>query len=242
MGPPVVRGPGESLPLADDAPAFPVVELRSSTIQGLRHAPSARWQEALLASGLLSEVTPTDDPDDPRAWMLALQGLFTELVSLEDRRDGLRWVDDRLFLYDAPWWMWLALLFQPWLAVEIGKRQADDVDRLITIALVYGIPGLIAGMIGISAIVVIRRRRLERKEELNVLRDRIAAVRADLAQGALRTLERDFVARAGGRVLVCTPSLSRCTPEQAERMMERVEALKRVPPEHWEDLTVDATG
>lgn len=230
------------MPLADEAPALPVIELRSSTIGGLRHAPSHRWRETLLVAGLLSEVDPTDDPDDPRGWLRALQGLLGELVALEERRDGLLWVDDRLFLHDAPWWLWVALLFQPWLAIELGRRQPDDTDKFVMMGLIYGIPGLIAISIGVSAAMLIRRRRHERKAELNAVKDRIRQVRADLAEGALRTLSRDFVARSGERLLVCTPSLLQATAEEAEHLTAAVEALKRQPPETWVDLDRSGTS
>lgn len=217
-----------------------VIELRPAAVHGLRHAPARRWREALLSAGLLAEVEPSDDPDDPRGWMLAVQGLLTELVALEERRDGLVWIDDRSLLHDAPWWLWLGLLFQPWLAVELGRRQPDDADKLITVGLIYGVPGAIAVGIGLTIAVVIRRRRTRRRAALTEVKQRIDAVRADLADGAARTLARDFVARAGERLLVCTPSLPRAAGPEAEALSDRVAALTRDPPDGWVDLVAEA--
>jgi len=233
---PLVAGEGE-----DAGPQLPVIRMQPSAIRGLKHAPSTRWREALLSAGMLAEVPSpdeTDDPDDPRLWLTAVQTLLVDLTQLEDERDGLLWVDDHAGLRDAPWWMWVALLFQPWLAVEIGKRQADDIDRLFTILWVYGIPGGFAVALAGAIIYVIYTRRKERKARIRALRDRIAQVRVDLAQGAQRTLARDFVARSGHRLLVNTPSLAQADADTVEAVEARIVALQRDPPEGWVPLDI----
>ncbi len=215
---------------------LPVIRLNPGAIRGLKHASSKRWREALLAAGLLAEVAHPTDPDDPRAWLVAVQTLLVDLTQLEDERDGLLWVDDHAGLRDAPWWLWLALLAQPWLAVELGKRQPDGIDRLFTLAWVYCLPGGLAVGICGALILLIYRRRKERKVRLIELRDDIAHVRKDLADGAARTLSRDFVARSGHRLLVSTPSLSRADPEAVAAMDARIEALQHDPPDSWVSL------
>lgn len=241
---PVDPDPDARMPLADAAPRLPVIELRPGLIDGLEHAPSKRWREALLSAGLLAEVSPSSDPDDPRGWILALQSLLAELIELEDARDGLMWIDDRPFFHDAPWWMWLLLVAQPWLALTLGQQKGDGTDPLVLAGLVYIIPGFCTVLIVLTTAVIIQRRRRARTEELGVLRERIKQVRSDLADGARRTLQRDFVALAGERLLVCTPSLSRGPGPHSDPALDalraRVEALKQSPsmlaPAYWEEL------
>jgi hypothetical protein len=233
MPPPLVRDPAveDNLP-----PALPVIELRSATVGSLRHAPAARWREVLLAAGLLAEVDSTDDPHDPRAWMAALQGLLHELVELEDKRDSLVWVDERPFLYDAPWWMWLLVVSQPCLASRVAHTQTDDIDQVIAFGVVYIIPMLLLVGLLTATYLIIRRRQTARRDELAAVKRRIEQIRADLADGATRTLARDFVASAGPRLLVCVPSLTRASPALAQQLTDQVEAFKRAPPDTWVDL------
>jgi len=227
-------------PIADDQPTLPVIRMRLGAIQGLKHAPSNRWREALLSAGMLAEVPQTDDPDDPRAWLAAVQTLLMDLIQLEDERDGLMWIDDHAGLRDAPWWLWVMLLVQPWLAVELGKRQPDDIDRLFTLLWVYGLPGGIAVVLCGALIGVIHRRRKDRKARLIGLRGKISEVRKDLADGAARTLSRDFVARSGHRLLVSTPSLALAEPDAVAAMEARIEAFQRDPPDSWVPLDIAA--
>ena len=227
------------LPTASDTagePRLPLIRMRPSAIHGLRNVTSTRWREALLAAGMLCEVPESDDPDDPRAWILAVQSLLFELAALEEERDSLLALDHRSGVLDAPWWMWLVLLFQPWLAVQIGKHQADSFDRFITLLWVYLIPGICAVGIGIGIGIGIYRRKAARRARLSELGDKIAQARTDLADGASRTLARDFALRSGHRLIVNTPSLDPDDTDGVAAVDARIAALQRTPPGTWTPL------
>ena len=219
-----------------DEAQLPVIRMQPAAIGTLRYATNVRWRQALLAAGLLSEVAETSDPDDPRAWILAVQVLLLELTMLEEERDSLRALDHRAGVHDAPWWMWALLLLQPWLAVHLGRNEVDHFDRFITMLWVYLIPAIVAAGIGIGIGVVIFRRKAARKVRLRELDSEIAQTRAELAEGASRTLARDFATLSGQRLLVNTPSLDPYDTDGIAAMGERIVALQRTPPDTWTPL------
>jgi len=226
---------------ADEAASLPVVQLQAGGIDGLRHAPSMRWRQIMLAAGLLAEVPEADDPADPRAWIAALQELLAELVFLEEHRDGLVWQDDRFFIHDAPWWVWVGLVCQPFLAFTLGGAQTDDVHQVVIFLLIYVIPGTLAVCFGAVAAARVRRLRAARKAELRSIKARIKQIRVELFEGIQRTLGRNFIARAGSRLLVCVPAMGEASGPALTRLAETVESLKRSPPEGWVDLEVSGS-
>ena len=88
-----------------------VIHLRVERLQNVpSHALARIWREAMLHAGLLTELPHTsDDPDDPRGWMVALQRLLAELDDVETTLASLRTRDVGMHFKDVPWWMWVGV-------------------------------------------------------------------------------------------------------------------------------------
>lgn len=227
-------------PTVDHRPAVPVIQMRADVLRGMSHAPSARWREVLLSAGLLTELAGFDaataSPDDPRAWIAAVQALMQDLVALEAQRDALLWIDDRPFYRDVPPVLWIGVVLWPWLALEVGRRQADDIDKFVALFLFYVIPALVSVGLGVWAVFWVRKQRAGRRRDRESVSAAIAQTRIDLLEGAKRTLARDFVARVGPRLLVSAPSLATLDAEAAQAMRVAVDRWQQSPPSDWVDL------
>ena len=213
--------------------ALPVVHLRLRGVLLLHpESPPRVWRMALLDGGLLAELpSPTDDAEDPREWLRSIQGLLGELTDLEQRIGSLRTRQDRAYWKDAPWWMWVALFAQPGLAVLVAMLVGGTVeDRLWSALVVFAVPGLVAcGLLfwGYSAA---RARRRQSRVELDHARRERARVRQHLVDGCAALSARNFVARAGGRLLLGTADLDwlQASSSTARRAREdaRAEAIE----------------
>lgn len=185
-----------------------VIHLRVERLQNVpSHALARIWREAMLHAGLLTELPHTsDDPDDPRGWMVALQRLLAELDDVETTLASLRTRDVGMHFKDVPWWMWVGVLLQPLVAILFGMimGDAESANRYWAALVVYGVPGALAlGILGWAWLRTMRR---------SIARDRVVAeeterrdqVRRSLQEGCAALSERSFVARAGTCIVVST--------------------------------------
>ena len=231
--PPVVR---EARDLSTDLPELRVTELSSRLIGSLANASASRCREVMLAAGLLTEVQASNDPDDPRAWMLAVQSLLLDLTALEELRDRLLSRDDRLVIRDAPLWAWLTPLGLPLLGWGLAGRMSSQSSQVVTVFLTTFLPVVVwSSSVVVLYLASIKRRRERRARYAQTMID-IQDIRASMLEGAARTLARDFVARAGSRLLVCTPSRAGASPEQLDAWLLELDRWKRAPPESWQDI------
>ena len=231
--PPVVREAGGG---AVGLPELKQVNLSSRLIASLANASAGRCREVLLAAGLLTEVQATDDPDDPRAWMLAVQSLLLDLTALENLRDRLMSRDDRLVIRDAPLWAWLTPLGLPLLGWGMAGQMSSTAGQVLSVVLTIVLPCLVWSVSVVVLYFAAIKRRRERRERYAQTRVDIKETRRSLLEGASRTLARDFVARAGSRLVVCTPSFAMASPERVEVWLLELETWKRAPLQGWRDL------
>jgi hypothetical protein len=189
---------------------LPVVHLRvGRALQVHPEAPAREWRRALLAGGLLSDPgVATADPDDPRAWLRALQELVDELDNLEQHMAGLRSRDDQPRWAETPLWMWALVAALPVAAITFGWLVGSTYeDRLLGALFVYVLPASVS--IGILVFAYSRagvRRQLRRRELVRLTQER-ATLRQGLAEGCAALGARSAVARAGGRLLLLTGDL-----------------------------------
>lgn len=231
--PPVVRASAEQ---AGAGPELRVVELSSGQLASLENAPASRCRDALLAAGLLTEVRASDQAEDPRGWILAVQELLQELTALEDQRDGLVARDDRLMIRDAPLWAWVVPLGLPLLGWWMSGWMSTTAGQILSVLLTVIVPVVVwsGGVVVLYGLAV--RRRDARRAQLAQTKQDVQHTRAAMLEGAARILARDFVARAGSRLLVCTPSRARAAPERVEAWLGELERYKHDPPEAWLDI------
>jgi len=168
--------------------------------------------------------------------MQAVQDLLHELTVLEDHRDGLVCMDDRLMIRDAPVWAWLLPAVLPLLGFSLAGLSDSVGMQLVSVLLTIGIPVFLWVVGVVVAYGIARRRRSDRHDELKVTKEQIIQTRTSLMEGASSILARDFVARAGHRLLVCTPSLPGADDACVAAWQDELKHYQVEPPDQWVDL------
>ncbi len=178
----------------------------------------------LLEAGLLVEVRTSCGPDDPRAWVLAIQGLLRELAhddaqveQLQTRLDTRRW---RGFS-DLPWWLILGLFVAPGMMSWAVYTLSDHISAPALVMLVGGLaPVLLLLPIGQAERARAWLRNRSRDTALEGARAAREQTRSALLDGVSAILERSFVARIG------TQLLARCADEEwVHRRAQEAHAL-----------------
>jgi hypothetical protein len=195
---------GDRGPLDLHAAALPATALRPQLLRALHPAADgARWRAAALEAGLLAPVPAVADPDDPRAWLGALQGLIAERLRLDESLTTLRLTPVRPSFGDAPLWAWLLLAAQPLIALNLGTWLGDTHEsRLMHAMLAWVVPGAAVGLVLVLGWTATQARRAARARALAADERALAEVQAGLREGVEALCGRAFVARIDGRLLV----------------------------------------
>ena len=137
---------------------------------------------------------------------------------------------------DAPLWAWVVPLGLPLLGWWMSGWMSTEAGQILSVLLTVIVPVVVwaGGLVVLYGLAV--RRRDARRVQLAQTKQDIQHTRAAMLEGAARVLARDFVARAGSRLLVCTPSRARAAPERVEAWLVELERYKHDPPEAWLDI------